>query len=447
MKNNWIRIYTLVKNGQVSQSSLFVFALMITHFLNLAFNVYLGRGLSVEQYGLVIFITSILYFTNIVFTALIATVSHTTAYLSSSTKGRATINFYTSARKYGFALSLTLSLIWLIFAPYLRNFFNISDLLPLLLFMPIFSLGVLLSTNRGLLQGRLKFSKAALIVLTEPLSKLAFAFLLISFGQGDWVYSSIPLSILIAASVSTLVVKKEIVSLKPRNHLRFPFQWSFFIAATFSGLATMIFLGLDIILVRHFFDPVLAGQYALLSLSGKMIYFLGALFNNFMIPLVGKNVGAGKSSNKTFYAIFSLTLFFVMIGAVVFGLFGYLTVPILLDDKARVIVPLLPQYALAITCFTLASSIVIYHLALRRYLFPLLSILNAIGAAVGIALFHSSLEQVVSVLVVAGITNLALVGIFHILSYVHNLSTSFNFQKIPVDPDGVQNKLSKVEIS
>src|SRR3989344_4712644 len=392
MKNNWIRIYTLVKNGQVSQSSLFVFALMITHFLNLAFNVYLGRGLSVEQYGLVIFVTSILYFTNIVFTALIATVSHTTAYLSSSTKGRATINFYTSARKYGFALSLTLSLIWLIFAPYLRNFFNISDLLPLLLFMPIFSLGVLLSTNRGLLQGRLKFSKAALIVLTEPLSKLAFAFLLISFGQGDWVYSSIPLSILIAASVSTLVVKKEIVSLKPRNHLRFPFQWSFFIAATFSGLATMIFLGLDIILVRHFFDPVLAGQYALLSLSGKMIYFLGALFNNFMIPL-------------------------------------------------------LPQYALAITCFTLASSIVIYHLALRRYLFPLLSILNAIGAAVGIALFHSSLEQVVSVLVVDGITNLALVGIFHILSYVHNLSTSFNFQKIPVDPDGVQNKLSKVEIS
>ena len=136
-----------------------------------------------------------------------------------------------------------------------------------------------------------------------------------------------------------------------------------------------------------------------------------------------------------------------MIGAVVFGLFGYLTVPILLGDKARVIVPLLPQYALAITCFTLASSIVIYHLALRRYLFPLLSILNAIGAAVGIALFHSSLEQVVSVLVVAGITNLVLVGIFHILSYVHNLSIPFNFQKIPVDPDGVQNKLSKVEIS
>ena len=95
MKKILARIYTLVKNGRVSQSSLFVIALMITHFLNLAFNVYLGRGLSVEQYGLVIFITSILYFTNIVFTALIATVSHTTAYLSSSTKGRATINFYT----------------------------------------------------------------------------------------------------------------------------------------------------------------------------------------------------------------------------------------------------------------------------------------------------------------------------------------------------------------
>src|SRR3990172_6018031 len=124
MKKILARIYTLVNNGRVSQSSLFVIALMITHFLNLAFNVYLGRGLSIEQYGLVIFVTSILYFTNIVFTALIATVSHTTAYLSSSTEGRATINFYTSARKYGFAISLILSLIWLLFLPYLGDFFN-----------------------------------------------------------------------------------------------------------------------------------------------------------------------------------------------------------------------------------------------------------------------------------------------------------------------------------
>lgn len=447
MKKLFAKIYTLVKNGRLSQSSLFVLALMITHLLNLAFNIYLGRGLSIEQYGLVIFITSILYFTNIVFTALIATVSHTTAYLSSSTEGRATVNFYTSARKYGFAISLILSLIWLFFAPYSRDFFNIGSLLPLLLFMPIFSFGIMLSTNRGLLQGRLEFSKAALIVLSEPISKFVLAFLLISLGQGNWVYSSIPFSILVAALVSTLVVKREIVTLKPKNHLQFPFQWPFFIAATFSGLATMIFLGLDIILAKHFFDPVTAGQYALLSLSGKMIYFLGALFNNFMIPLVGKDVGARRNSNKTFYVIFSLTLFFVMIGAVVFGLFGYRTIPILLGDKARVIIPLLPRYALAITCFTLASSIVTYHLALRRYLFPILSILNAIGAAVGIALFHNSLDQIVSVLVVAGIANLVLVGMFHMFSYIHSLSIPFNFQKIPVDSDRVQNKLSKVEIN
>jgi len=66
-------------------------------------------------------------------------------------------------------------------------------------------------------------------------------------------------------------------------------------------LAITAFLTFDMLLVKIFLSPTAAGEYALLSLVGKMIYFVGALFSQFITPMVSKEEGAGRDSEPVFY--------------------------------------------------------------------------------------------------------------------------------------------------
>jgi len=408
------RISEIRKNKTAKNSMVFVIALMLTHLFNISFNIYLGRSLEVEDFGLVTLIVSVLYFTNIILLALSATASHTTAYLFSNKKNKALLNFYQITKKNSLLVTLLFSLIWIAATPSLSRFFNMENYLPLILFTPIFSLGTILSVNRGFLQGKIKFAKAGLLFLSEALSKLIIAIFLTIVGFGEWAYLAIPISILIAFSISIIITKNETNLQKTNDDSLTSFPKKFFAAATVSRLSTMAFLGLDFMLIKHFFNSEEAGYYALLSLSGKIIFFLGEISNNFTIPLVSKNMGKGKDPSKIFTLIFIITSFFVILSTIIFGVFGKYTAPAIFGEKALVIIPLLPTFAFAIAGFTIANCIVTYHLAKKQYLFPLVSIFSAILTAIGIVLYHNSLAQVVSVIAVMSAVNFISIIVLHL---------------------------------
>jgi O-antigen/teichoic acid export membrane protein len=136
-----------------------------------------------------------------------------------------------------------------------------------------------------------------------------------------------------------------------------------------TSVSTIIFLSADILLVKHFFGAEQAGQYALLSLMGKMVYFLGSLPMVFMVTLVSRRDGLKQSSQSILSAIFLSVLVLVILSFIAFGLFGFFTAPLLFGAKATQVVPWLPVYTLSIALFTLGNVIVVYHLAKRHYLF------------------------------------------------------------------------------
>jgi len=60
----------------------------------------------------------------------------------------------------------------------------------------------------------------------------------------------------------------------------------------------MAFLTFDVILAKHYLSPEHAGQYALLSLIGKTIYFLGSLPNALMITLISNRMATKQNITK-----------------------------------------------------------------------------------------------------------------------------------------------------
>jgi O-antigen/teichoic acid export membrane protein len=132
---------------------------------------------------------------------------------------------------------------------------------------------------------------------------------------------------------------------------------------TVAGISSTMFLTLDVLLAKHYLTPKAAGEYAFLSLAGKMVYFFGSMLSTFLFPFIGRDAGAKQDSTKTFNRLLlgaacMSTFIFIFIGPL-----GHFTLPILFGSKVASILPFLNSYALAITLFTISNVYLNYHIA------------------------------------------------------------------------------------
>lgn len=380
-----------------SKISILVAVMMVANLFNFVFNAFLGRVLGFEELGLVILINTIWSTAGIFIGAFSTTINHKVARLVTTEDVDASVSFLRSALKIGFIISFAISLVWIIAVPFLSQFFHIADKSVLFLFTPAISLGLIVAANRGYLNGNLNFGAVSFIILAETISKLAFAFLFVWLGLNSFVYLSIPISIAVSAIFSVWIILPKTKKVKISRQHTFPTR--FFAASFLNGVSSTMFLSLDVILAKHYLPPALAGQYVLLSLAGKIVYFLGNLPSVFTVTLVSRDQGLGRDTGKNFSYIFLGTLIFSTIGFFIVGLFGKITIPILFGDKTFAILSYLSIYAFAMAIFTLSSAIILYHLALKHYISQIASLLFSLFLIIGIILRHDSLESIVHVVV------------------------------------------------
>lgn len=402
----------------LSGGTFLVASFMFANVLNFLFNAFLGRELSAEDFGLVTVLNTIVYLTGLFIAGVGTTVNHHTAYISARENPSVAVAFLRRVRQYGFLITIGLSLLWVSLTPIVAQFFQIDRLDLLFYFTPIITLSVLVSANRGFLQGNFKFIALAFIVTLEATSKLLFAILFVSAGAYAWVALSIPLSTVAAFLLSSTLVRKYIhvvtAGEKEEADIPFHFPGKFYIAAVFTGLATAGFLSVDIIFAKHYLTPIVAGEYALLALVGKMIFFFASLLTPFIITFVSRAEGEGKDPNTTFYILFAGILLLAGGAFVALGPLGDFFVPLLFGAKAEPILPYLVKYSLGIMLFTLGNAIVIYHLARRHYVFPVMAFLAAVVLSFGIMRSHDSIGDITHVLLLVSGVNLAIISVLHV---------------------------------
>ncbi|HWQ59770.1 MAG TPA: glycosyltransferase [Candidatus Fimivivens sp.] len=404
----------------LSQEGIFIYALSVSSVLNFVFNAYLGRVLSYEEYGFVALVNTVWYFAMIAIGAFATSINHRSAYLLGRGDRAGTRYFFFANLKKGVRISVLAALAWFLLSPFISSFFHVDGTIVLALFSPAFILGVVSAGSAGFLQGSFRFLRASVVVIAEAVSKLALAAIFVSFGLGSWAYLSIPLSIAVSAAVAFAFLH-GVVPEETAKSGRPTFPNRFFAATVLSNVSSTIFLSLDMLLVKHYLDPHEAGEYALLSLAGKMIFFFGSLSSSFLLTYVSRNEGRSISSRRILAYTFGITIALVTLGVLAFGAFGPVTLSILLGDKARAVNDLYLPYTAALGVFTVTNVIVIYGLARKRYVFPFVSLLVSLFMAFGIALFHGSISQIVEVILFSSLTGGALSTVAFLSEPQHGL--------------------------
>lgn len=397
---------------------------LIANFLSFVLNTYLGRRLSFEDLGLFSLFSGFLVIIFLPLDSFSTLVAYKTAYLVGKYSKLQAKGYVKYIGSYKFLFSGIATLIWLLASPFLSEVFK-SNLLSFLIFAPILGLGIFSSILQGYLKGTLSFGKYAGFILVESISRLIIAACLISFGYSYLVIGAIPLAYFLALTFSSLLIFRDKSMSLPKEEKTF--DWHFYSITAMSKLSSISYLSLDLILVKLFLSPVEAGRYALLALTGKMIYFLGSLFTTFMIPIVSKNEGANKNSKKAFMFLFGITVLISVSSVIALGGLGYILVPFLFGNKAYSIIEYLPVYALAIGFLTVSQPIVLYNQAKKNYSYSIVSFLISLLQIVLLSIYHRDLKQVSFVMLEISIINmLAMILIYLSRDFFKAISANLN---------------------
>lgn len=248
----------------------------------------------------------------------------------------------------------------------------------------------------------------------EPIGKLFMTFVFVKLHLSNFVYSAIPIAIVLSYTVGYIfasIKKKDKTIFNEKMH---GFPKKFFISSILSGLSTISFLSLDIILAKHYLSADNAGRYALISLVGKMVFFLGNLASQFTTSLISRSEGAKKDSRKTFTKILLSTYLLCVVGFLAVGVFGHITVPILFGERAVLIVSYLPLFSFAMLLFAISKVFVSYYQTKKLYTFSIFTFLLAVVQIVLISINHQSIQSIVMTMTITGGLNFIVMVLLHL---------------------------------
>lgn len=362
---------------------------------NYLYHVLMGRFLGRELYGALESVISVLYIISIPMT----TITLVTVKFISAEKGKNNIKaisgyyYYMKNKMIWYGLIATFILILL--SPFLVSFLHLPSIyLPLLVAINFFiSLFTVLS--RGILQGLSNFFAIAISNSLETITKLVIAAVLIFAGLKTT--GGALAAIIIAAFIGYLgayhFLKK--MKFKEKGSFEGKAMVSFAVPVFLTTLALTSLFTIDVVLVRHFFPGVESGEYAALSILGKIIFFAVSPIMIVMFPFVSEHHAKGQrythffllSAGLTFVGAGFITLVYFLIPQVMVGLlFGksYLEISALLGTFGIFML----FYSL---CYLFANFYLSIHKTKTTYFLLMASLLQIIG----IWFFHGRLIDII----------------------------------------------------
>jgi O-antigen/teichoic acid export membrane protein len=263
----------------------------------------------------------------------------------------------------------------------------------------------------GILQGLLKFVPYSITNVIAGTVKLGAGVLFVTIlgmgplgGIGGFFVASIVGYIIVLylmkryLSTSSSSKKLETKELK-KDVIRYA------IPVFISSFSFTAFNSLDIILVRHFLEAQ-SGQYAVLSLMGRSIFFIVSPISSVLLPLIAQKKEKKEHVFGTLMLGITLVLIPCLMLALVYFSFPELFIKILLQGKASeylVIAPYMGIFAIFITLYSISYLLNSYYFSIGKTFVSILTLIAVILQVILIYLFHDNLYQIIYSLIAVSV--------------------------------------------
>lgn len=395
---------SLVKDGTV----LFV-STLIVNAGNYAINLLLGRWLGPSDFSEVSLLVTLMLMISFLALGYQLTAAKFTAEYSADNRKDLLSTLVAWLKRMSWWVGLGLAAVVVGLSFFWQEFFQTTSYLPFIIFGVGLPFYLLMSVNRGVLQGLTRYRGLALTYQAEMWTRLIVTVLLVYLGFGvNGVAWGLTLSL-----VATLLVAK--IPFKPIEATTFDHSpiLNFLAMVLLYECSQILINNSDVMIVKHYFPPFEAGLYAALALIGRIVYFGTWTVVTLLFPMVIKLEKEGKDHSMYFLGglVVVATIAAVIVGACYF--LPELMVGILFGDKYLSVAPLLWLYATATALFACANVFVYYHLSLDRRLPIWITLLGGACQILFLTFFHDTFEQVIWVQVYLMIGLFSSMVIYH----------------------------------
>jgi hypothetical protein len=255
-----------------------------------------------------------------------------------------------------------------------------------------------LGSRRGYIQGAYGFRSLAANLVLEGLVRLCGSLVLVMLGTG--VRGVIAANAAAMAVAYFAAAPKLAPAVPSQLHLTYAIRESIQALVFFAG--QVLINNCDIVLVKHFFSPALAGLYAAVAMVGRVIFAFSQAVVNSMFPLVA---GTGDEERRDLKVIATSLLLVLGIGCSValalrfapasiwtsffgpgFAVSGKYGMPYLLS-----------LYAVTTVLYCLSVVVITYEMSYKIANTSWIQLAFSGILVAGICEFHTSLRQVILV--------------------------------------------------
>lgn len=269
-----------------------------------------------------------------------------------------------------------------------------------------------LGSRRGFIQGAYGFRSLSANLVLEGLVRLCGSLLMVMLGGG---VIGVVAANAAAMAVAYFAAAPRLAPPVP-SHIHFSYALRESVQALVFFAGQVLINNCDIILVKHFFSPALAGLYAAVAMVGRVIFSFSQAVVNSMFPLVA---GTGDEERRDLKVIATSLLLVLGIGCSValalrfapasiwtsffgpgFAVAGTYGMPYLLS-----------LYAITTVLYCLSVVVITYEMSYKIANTSWIQLAFSGILVAGICAFHSSLRQVILVQLVLMGTLLILVAL------------------------------------
>lgn len=399
-------IHIVFKHPLVSGSTIVLVGSMVANILSYFFNLAMGRFLLPSDYGTLISLVSIFNIFS-VFSITISTVfTKFSATFVAQKKEQFIGPLFISGTKWVGIVALVIISLISVFSPQISNFLNIkSTALVNVVALSLF-FSYLWSIGSGILQGILKFTYISFMNILSSLVKLISGLILVFLGFNVVGAVGAILLTAVASYILVLIPLYKFLRINTNKesslkNLRRKLS-AYAIPVFLSNIGIIAFIAIDIILVKHYFSPTIAGQYAAISTMGRSIFFVVAPIGMVLFPLIAQKKEKGENLSSTVL----LSLILVGIPSIFLSLI-YFVFPDLVRsifyplNEYRVVGRYLGQFSIFILFYIFSYLLNTIYLSIGKMWTCAFTIAGSILEIVLIFLFHKDINQVINVMIVS----------------------------------------------
>lgn len=404
-----------ISQSQFCRGSLIIFlGTNAGNFLNFLYNIAMGRLLGPERYGDLGAILSLF----ILFGVPLGIFNLFLVKVVSDFFGKKDYRSILGLRYYFtpklFILGIIISSIMILLSPNLGHFLNFESWLPIALAALLFILSGLAAINRAILQGTLFFLYLTLNGVVEMILKLVLSIILVlaNFGLTGVLFALI-ISGLAGYLLSIVEINIILKVVKNEDKIMFSAKiFKTFIPVLLATLALTGFFTVDIILVKHFFVPIVAGEYTALSTVGKIIYYAVGPVITVMFPLISSRV----SSGLPYLVPLLVTLLLSLTGSIgiiiIYTFFPGFIIHTLFGSSYFGIIPYLGIFSFFITVYSLNSILTHFLLSISYYKPMYFLFIASLLQGLLILIFHGSLLEIIWINIITSLVYLIVASFF-----------------------------------